>query len=112
MGRHDLRLGSRKNTPSCGSGTVVQRVSDARPTGQKQFDYVDPRNRDYQIEMERIATAHLKRRARLQPHFKGSSRSRGISGKGQRHNTGSKSRGRTILTPHKALARAPISNSM
>ena len=34
---------------------------DARPTGQKQFDYVDPRNRDYQIEMERVATAHLKR---------------------------------------------------
>ena len=43
---------------------------DARPTGQKQFDYVDPRNRDYQIEMERIATAHLKRiGAWLQPRF-------------------------------------------
>ncbi len=39
-------------------------------TGQKQFDYVDPRNRDYQIEMERIATAHLKRiGACLQPQF-------------------------------------------
>jgi hypothetical protein len=45
-------------------------MSDARPTDQKQFDYVDPRNRDYQIEMERIATAHLKRiGACLQPHF-------------------------------------------
>jgi hypothetical protein len=45
-------------------------MSDARPTGQKQFDYVDPRNRDYQIEMERIATAHLKRiGALLQPQF-------------------------------------------
>jgi hypothetical protein len=43
---------------------------DARPTDQKQFDYVDPRNRDYQIEMERIATTHLKRiGAWLQPHF-------------------------------------------
>ena len=43
---------------------------DERPTGQKQFDYVDPRNRDYQLEMERIATAHLKRiGAWLQPHF-------------------------------------------
>jgi hypothetical protein len=43
---------------------------DARPTDQKQFDYVDPRNRDYQIEMERIATAHLKRiGALLQPYF-------------------------------------------
>ncbi len=43
---------------------------DARPADQKQFDYVDPRNRDYQIEMERIATAHLKRiGAWLRPHF-------------------------------------------
>jgi hypothetical protein len=43
---------------------------DPRPTGQKQFDYVDRRNRDYQIEMERIATAHLKRiGAWLSPHF-------------------------------------------
>ena len=43
---------------------------DARPTGEKQFDYVDPRNRDYQIEMERIATAHLKRiGAWLAPQF-------------------------------------------
>jgi glycosyltransferase involved in cell wall biosynthesis len=43
---------------------------DARATGEKQFDYVDPRNRDYQIEMERIATAHLKRiGAWLEPRF-------------------------------------------
>ncbi len=35
-----------------------------------QFDYVDPRNRDYQIEMERIATGHLKRiGAWLEPRF-------------------------------------------
>ena len=45
-------------------------MADARPTGEKQFDYVDPRNRDYQIEMERIATAHLKRiGAYLPPQF-------------------------------------------
>jgi len=43
---------------------------DARPTGQRQFDYVDPRNREYQIEMEQIATAHLKRMgAWLPPRF-------------------------------------------
>ena len=43
---------------------------DERPTGQKQFDYVDPRNRDYQVEMESIATAHLERiGAWLPPHF-------------------------------------------
>jgi Glycosyl transferase family 2 len=45
-------------------------MTDARPTGQKQFDYVDPGNRDYQIEMERIVTTHLKRiGAFLQPRF-------------------------------------------
>ena len=45
-------------------------VADKRPTGLKQFDYVDPRNRDYQIEMERIATEHLKRiGAWLEPRF-------------------------------------------
>lgn len=32
---------------------------DLRASGEKQFDYVNPRNRDVQIEMERVATAHL-----------------------------------------------------
>jgi hypothetical protein len=36
-------------------------TADTRPSGQKQFDYVDPRNRDFQIEMEQIAKAHLRR---------------------------------------------------
>ena len=45
-------------------------VLDARASGEKIFDYVDPRNRDYQIEMEQIATAHLKRiGAYLEPDF-------------------------------------------
>jgi hypothetical protein len=45
-------------------------IVDQRPTGQKQFDYVDPRNRDFQSEMEQIATEHLKRiGAWLQPDF-------------------------------------------
>jgi len=44
---------------------------DPRPAEQKQFDYVDPRNRDYQTEMEGIATSHLKRvGAWLEPRFK------------------------------------------
>ena len=34
---------------------------EARTLTQKMFDYVDPKNRDYQGEMERVATAHLKR---------------------------------------------------
>lgn len=33
---------------------------DVRASGQKQFDYVDPRNREAQKEMERIFTDHLR----------------------------------------------------
>ena len=33
---------------------------DPRASGQKQFDYVDPRNREAQIEMEAIFTDHLR----------------------------------------------------
>ncbi len=33
---------------------------DYRLSGEKQFDYVDPRNRSVQIEMEEACTAHLK----------------------------------------------------
>lgn len=33
---------------------------DMRASGEKQFDYVNPANRDVQIEMERAVTAHLK----------------------------------------------------
>ncbi|MFO7575417.1 MAG: glycosyltransferase family A protein [Bacteroidales bacterium] len=34
--------------------------TDIRKSGEKQFDYVDPRNRDLQIEMEAACTEHLK----------------------------------------------------
>ncbi|MBD3410739.1 MAG: glycosyltransferase [Ignavibacteriales bacterium] len=44
--------------------------TDTRKTGEKQFDYVDPRNRDVQIEMERACTDHLKHvGAYLKPEF-------------------------------------------
>jgi glycosyltransferase involved in cell wall biosynthesis len=33
---------------------------DTRSSGERQFDYVDPRNRQIQIEMERVCTTHLK----------------------------------------------------
>ena len=33
---------------------------DNRSSGEKQFDYVDPKNRDVQIEMEQACTEHLK----------------------------------------------------
>lgn len=35
--------------------------SDLRKSGEKQFDYVNPRNRELQLEMESICTGHLKR---------------------------------------------------
>ncbi|MBS2211935.1 glycosyltransferase [Carboxylicivirga mesophila] len=44
---------------------------DTRKSGEKMFDYVDPRNRDRQIEMELACTAHLKAvGAYLKPEFK------------------------------------------
>ena len=35
--------------------------TDTRKSGEKLFDYVDPRNRQVQIEMEQCVTAYLKR---------------------------------------------------
>lgn len=35
-------------------------TSENRETGKQIFDYVDPKNREVQIEMEKIATNHLK----------------------------------------------------
>ncbi len=40
---------------------------DGRATGDRVFDYVDPRRREYQIEMERVASAHLDRIGALLP---------------------------------------------
>jgi len=43
---------------------------DTRLSGEKQFDYVNPRNRDYQIEMEKAFTRYLKKSdAFLSPDF-------------------------------------------
>ena len=45
--------------------------TDTRKSGEKQFDYVDPRNRAVQIEMEKVCTDYLKRiGAYLKPVFK------------------------------------------
>lgn len=45
--------------------------TDTRTSGEKQFDYVDPRNRARQLEMENACTVHLKKiGAYLEPHFK------------------------------------------
>ncbi len=45
--------------------------TDNRKSGEKQFDYVDPKNRAVQIEMEEACTLHLKDiGAWLKPDFK------------------------------------------
>ena len=44
---------------------------DTRKTGEKLFDYVDPRNREVQVEMEKACTQHLKDiGGYLKPEFK------------------------------------------
>lgn len=49
--------------------TVIE--TDTRKSGEKQFDYVDPKNRQVQIEMEQACTAHLKEvGAWLSPRFR------------------------------------------
>lgn len=37
----------------------TEEENDLRTSGEKQFDYVNPRNREVQIEMEQAATKHL-----------------------------------------------------
>ena len=61
-GLYDLRLFlSRRMLPVHISETLYTEIeTDTRLSGQKQFDYVDPRNRRRQIEMERACTRHLK----------------------------------------------------
>lgn len=45
--------------------------TDTRKSGVKQFDYVNPKNRDVQFEMEKVVISHLKKiNAYLEPNFK------------------------------------------
>lgn len=67
---YDLRL-RMKNIVHINEFLYTEIETDNRKSGEKQFDYVDPRNRAVQIEMEEICTAHLKRiGAWLKPEFK------------------------------------------
>ena len=48
----------------------TEEETDLRASGVKQFDYVNPRNREVQIEMEHAATAHLQAiGAKIDPSF-------------------------------------------
>jgi len=72
-GLYDLRLRLSEAFPivRIPEALYTSSVSDPRTSGEKQFDYVDPKNRDYQLEMEQVATAHLQRTgAWLAPRFR------------------------------------------
>lgn len=62
-GLYDLRL---KVSESAGIVHINEYLyseveTDTRKSGEKQFDYVDPKNRAVQIEMEDACTCHLRR---------------------------------------------------
>lgn len=67
---YDLRLRMKKIV-HVNEYLYTEIETDTRKSGEKQFDYVDPKNRAVQIEMEQICTAHLKRiGAYLEPKFR------------------------------------------
>jgi hypothetical protein len=67
---YDLRL-RMKRIVHINEYLYTEIETDSRKSGEKQFDYVDPKNREVQIEMEKICTEHLKRiGAWLPPVFK------------------------------------------
>lgn len=48
----------------------TEKETDNRKSGEKLFDYVDPKNREVQVEMEEVCTIHLKETgAYLAPRF-------------------------------------------
>lgn len=56
---YDLRLRMKKIV-HINEYLYTEIETDNRKSGEKQFDYVDPKNRAVQIEMEKICTEHLK----------------------------------------------------
>lgn len=59
---YDLRLFCSRRRLPLHIGEFLYRMdeTDTRASGVKQFDYVDPRNRAAQVEMERACTRHLR----------------------------------------------------
>ena len=67
---YELRLMMR-NIVHINEFLYTEVATDHRKSGQKQFDYVDPKNRQVQQEMEQICLEHLKSiGAYLEPEFK------------------------------------------
>ncbi|MDH6308724.1 hypothetical protein M2451_001290 [Dysgonomonas sp. PFB1-18] len=72
-GIYDLRLKVSQNADlvHINEYLYTEIENDTRKSGEKIFDYVDPKNRDMQIEMEKACTEHLKKiGAYLIPQFK------------------------------------------
>ena len=61
-GLYDLRLkvSQKGRIEHVGEYLYYEIETDLRKSGEKQFDYVDPKNRSVQIEMEAAVTDHLK----------------------------------------------------
>ncbi|MGM9736452.1 MAG: glycosyltransferase family 2 protein [Candidatus Cryptobacteroides sp.] len=77
---YDLRL-RMKNIVHVNEFLYTEVETDNRRSGVRQFDYVDPKNRQVQVEMEEICTEHLKRiGAYLKPVFKDAEISQSIQG--------------------------------
>ncbi len=71
-GLYDLRLKISQEYPIVHLPELLytEIEPDTRKSGEKQFDYVDPRNRAVQIEMENACTDHLKKiKGWLKPEF-------------------------------------------
>lgn len=72
-GLYDIRLKLSQRHPlvHINEYLYTEAENDLRLSGEKQFDYVDPRNRERQQEMEQACTKHLQEiNAYLPPHFR------------------------------------------
>lgn len=72
-GLYDLRLKASQsaNLVHINEYLYTEIENDTRKSGEKIFDYVDPKNRQVQIEMEQACTDHLKKiGGYLAPQFK------------------------------------------
>lgn len=71
-GLYDLRLKVSQHHPlvHINEYLYTEMEEDKRVSGEKIFDYVDPKNRQVQVEMEQACTQHLKEvGAYLEPQF-------------------------------------------
>lgn len=72
-GLYDLRLkvSQKHQLVHINEYLYTETESDQRNSGEKQFDYVDPKNREVQIEMEQACSEHLKEiGGHLYPYFR------------------------------------------